>query len=80
MKLKSGIANSLTHDVYLKDNESTSAQSHQFVRGQEHVKGTKILPFDVTRLNGIVPQHDISWAEIAIIAGQSHTTCREHCE
>ena len=39
-----------------------------------------MLPFDVKHLNGIVPKHDVNWAEISQNAGCSKHKCKEYCE
>jgi len=70
--MRAGIANSLTHDIYVKDSDSTTQASE---RGAE-----KALPLDIKRLNGIVPQHDINYNEIALIAQASKGVCKDHCE
>ena len=59
VKMRAGIANSLTHDIYLKDEETQF--SFKTAGGSQN----KVLPFDVKYLNGIVPKHEVNWAEIS---------------
>jgi nucleoid DNA-binding protein len=77
VKMRAGIANSMTHDIYLRDSDS------YFTQTSGGGSRSKVLPFDVKHLNGIIPKHDISWTEVAVLTGNPKATkcvCKEHCE
>jgi len=77
VQMKAGIANSLTHDIYLRDSES------YFTHTSGGGSRSKVLPFDVKNLNGIIPKHDVSWTEVACLTGNPKATkgsCKDHCD
>jgi hypothetical protein len=41
---------------------------------------SKVIPFQMNHNNGIVPQHEINYTEIATMVGCSRTTAKDHCE
>jgi len=86
IKMRSAIANSWAHDVYMKDSASQASSSDMMSHfTQSSIGGSrnKVIPFELRNNNGIIPKHSINYVEISVSVRNKRATkqaCKDHCE
>jgi len=86
VKMKPGIAGSWCHDIHVSDKKSqysdTDLISH-FTQSSIGGSKNRVIAFDSNNNTGILPKHDISYLDIALMTGNPKITrgvAKDHCE
>jgi len=86
IRMRTAIAASWAHDVYVKDASSQASSSEtmsHFTQSSVGGSKNKVIPFELRNNNGIVPKHQINYVEISVVVGNelaTRQTCKAHCE
>lgn len=76
-----GIVGSLNHDMHVAPSETDTVFSNQTRRSVR--PRNQLVPFKAQDEVGIIPKHEISYLEIAMLTGNVNTSkamVKEHCE
>lgn len=87
VEMRPGIAGSWSHSIHLNDKQSSTDVSSRagscFSFRSQNGSRNKVIPFDLKHMNGVIPQQNINYTEIAVLTGDERVTkgtCRDHIE
>lgn len=90
VQLRTGIAGSWLHYVHMKDETKSTASSNDirshFTQSSIGGSKNKVIPYAQHKRDdvGIIPKHEINYAEISCMVGKpklaTRGACKDHCE